>query len=182
MLLDKRNDASSQTASVVGVGTGSSGAVGTDSLDEVVETRSFVALGQGDDGYGDVPKTERAMAALAMEVGMLVIVLVVAVALTELVVYAFAAALDDVNQVLVAEKGEDTEDAGAVQCQQPLLQFCQRERTVAVGQGARHEQTVGCGSDVVVKEQFVERVIWHFRNSDLNITAQKYRKLVYGGC
>ena len=66
------------------------------------------------------------MAALAIEVHMLVVVAVVTVVtMTKLIAHAVATVLDDVHQVVLAEKGERTKDARLIDGQNLVFQFAE---------------------------------------------------------
>jgi hypothetical protein len=73
-------------------------------LSHVVNTCQFVAGGQLYSGNGDIGKAESAVAMLAVEVGVLVVILDMAVvAVAQFVAYAVAAILNDVYQVVLSE-------------------------------------------------------------------------------
>ena len=100
--------------------------VGTDALDHIVDALKPIAIGEDDGGDGGVAQAEGAMAALAIEVHMLVVVAVVTVVtMTKLIAHAVATVLDDVHQVVLAEKGERTKDARLIDGQDLVFQFAE---------------------------------------------------------
>ena len=75
----------------------------------------LVARRQDDRGDGHIGQAEGAVAALAVEVYVLVVVLGMAVvAVSEFVAHAVAAVLDDVHQVVFAEQRQRAEHARLV--------------------------------------------------------------------
>ena len=81
-------------------------------LSHVVDTCQFVAGRQLYSGNGYIGKAESAVAMLAVEVGVLVVILDMAVvAVAQFVAYAVAAILNDVYQVMFSEQRKCPEDA-----------------------------------------------------------------------
>ena len=80
----------------VAVRTVGTSTIGTDAFDEETDGGGFVAFGQMDTGKGNLFEAEGAMALLAMEMGVLVVVCRVVVALAELITDALAASFNDV--------------------------------------------------------------------------------------
>ena len=93
-------------------------------LGHVVDAGQLVAGRKRDGRDGSVGQTERAVAALAVEVDVLVVVIGVAVvAVAQLVAHAVATILDDMHQMVFAEQRQRTEDARLVNRQDLVLQF-----------------------------------------------------------
>ena len=80
----------------VAVRTVGASAIGTDAFDEETDGGGLVTLGQMDIGQGNFFEAEGAMALLAMEMGVLVVVCRVVVALAELITDTLAASFNDV--------------------------------------------------------------------------------------
>ena len=96
----------------------------TQTFYHIVDACQTVALGQRDGGDGGVVQTEGAVAALAVEVYVLVVVLGVAVvAVAQLVAHAVAAVLDDVYQMVLAEQRQHPEYARLVYRQDLVFQL-----------------------------------------------------------
>ena len=87
------------------------GAVGTEAAEHEVDGGGFEAFGEGDGGKWGVFEAVGLLALLTEEMGMLVIVLFVVVAMTQFVLHSFAAALDDMDEVMCTEERQSTEDA-----------------------------------------------------------------------
>ena len=89
--------------------------------------------------HGDVVQAECALAAFAVEVPVLVIVCVVAVAGAQLIAQGTASVLDAVYQVMLKEDGERAEDGAALSQRHALLQFLEREWACATLQLSIYE-------------------------------------------
>lgn len=87
------------------------GAVGTEAAEHEVDGRGFEAFGEGDGGEWGVFKAVGLLALLTEEMGMLIIVLFVVVAMTQFVLHALAATFDDMDEVMCTEERQSTEDA-----------------------------------------------------------------------
>ena len=87
----------------------------TKALGHVVDAGQGIARRQLNGGDGHVGETEGAMAALAVEVNVLVVILDVAVvAVAQLVAHAVAAVLNDMHKVVFAKQRQGTEHARLV--------------------------------------------------------------------
>ena len=93
------------------------------------------------------------LAYLTVEVGMLVVVVVVAVTMAELIACAVVATFDRMYKVLLTEEREGSEDIRLVDGLDPALQFCQRLGQHGAGQCLNHHDAVGSGFDIVLLEQ-----------------------------
>jgi len=103
------------------------------------------------------------LADLTEEVGVLVVVMVMAVAVAEFVLRAVAAALNGMYQMMLAEQGEGTEHIRLVDGRYPALQFRQRLRQHGGGQFPHHHDAVCSGLDTVLFEQSDTSCFVHFR-------------------
>ena len=83
----------------------------------------------------------------------LVIVVVMVVTVAEFVFRSVAAALDGMDQMVLAEKRQGAEYIRLVDGSYSVLQFCQRLRQHGGGQSLHHHNTVGSGFDMVLFEQ-----------------------------
>ncbi len=87
------------------------GAVGTEAAEHEVDGGGFEAFGEGDGGEWGVFEAVSLLALLTEEMGMLIIVLFVIVAMTQFVLHALAATFDDMDEVMRTEERQSTEDA-----------------------------------------------------------------------
>ena len=100
-------------------------------------------------------ETEDAVATLAVEMHMRVVVLavVVVVGLAQLILHPTIAILQLVHQAVLAEDDEGAEDAALVDGDNALLQFRQRCGMLRCRQGLHHDDAVGRGLDAVALKQ-----------------------------
>lgn len=98
----------------------------TDALDDVVHGGHLIAVGQGDEGHFGIVEAESAMALLAIEVWVLVVVDVVVVAAAQFVAHAVASVFDDMHQVLLAEGSERAEHVRLVDAQYFVFELGER--------------------------------------------------------
>ena len=126
-----------------GIGATSAGeAFGARALDEEVPGGGEVSAGQADLGKGHFVQAESAPAALAVEVGVLILVGVVGfVAVTELILHGAAAVLDGVDDVVVVHEGKGAEDGTAIGGHHALLQVLQGDGVTGAGDGEVNEDT-----------------------------------------
>lgn len=102
-------------------------AVGADALDHVIDGSHLESLGKGNDGNGRVVETESAVALLAEEMGVQVVVLIVVVlTAAQLVAHVALAVLHVVHQMVVAEELQRAEDARLVDGEDLVLQVLHR--------------------------------------------------------
>lgn len=87
------------------------GAMRTDAPKHQVDGGRLEALWEVDDGEGHILKTVRLLALLTEEMGMLVVILFMVVAMTQLILHTLAAAFDDMDEVLRTKERQCTEDA-----------------------------------------------------------------------
>ena len=76
-------------------------------------------------GHLDAIQTVRLLALFAIEVGMEVVVVVIVMAMAQLVAGAVTSSLDDVNQVMLAEKSQGAEYVRLVDSLDSALQLGQ---------------------------------------------------------
>lgn len=93
------------------------------------------------------------LANLTEEMGMLVVVMVVAVAVAKLVFRTVTATLNSVYQMVLAEQGKGTEYVRLIDSRDSALQFRQRLRQHGGCQCPRHHDAVCGGLDTVLFEQ-----------------------------
>lgn len=98
-------------------------AVGTDTMDDIVGGGRSVAFGQVDSRERKVGEAERTVALLTIEMYMRVIALLVTVATAEFIAHATLFAINDMDDVMIAEKGECTENTTLVDGQDLLFQL-----------------------------------------------------------
>lgn len=87
------------------------GAVGADAPKHQVDGGCLKTLGEVDDGEGHILEAVGLLALLTEEMWMLVIILFMVMAVTQLVLHALAAAFDDMDEVLRTKKRQSTEDS-----------------------------------------------------------------------
>ena len=126
--------------------------MGTDTLDNVVDRGHTKAIGNVDQRNGRLLQTVGAMALFAVEMDVQVIILVVAVAMAEFIAHAASAVVDDMDQMMLAEEGQRTEDARLVDRQDLVLQFGERQRAPGLSQSLSHDNAIGRGLDAVVHQ------------------------------
>jgi len=148
------------------------GTLGADALDNVAGGGDGEAGRHSNAGHGNAVETEGALAALAEEMDMEVVVLLATVAVAQLVAQCPCPVFDDMGQMMVAEKGEGTEDARLVDGQDLQLQLGQRQRPGRQGQLAQHYNAVGRGLDAMLSEQADAFFLFH-GSRFLRITAAK---------
>ena len=127
--------------------------MGTDALEHQVGRMGLEALGQLDIGHFGIVEAVGLLARLAEEVGMLVVVVLLAVAMAQFVFRAVAGALDGMYEVVLTEEGEGPEDVRLVDGRYPMLQLCQRLRQHGGCQSPHHDDAVGGGFDTMLFEQ-----------------------------
>lgn len=93
--------------------------------------------------YGQFLKAERAVADLAVEMHVAVIVHI-AVCVAEFVSDPLATVINLVQEVVFLEQGQGTEYARLVNCVNGVLKFGHGDGTVAVGQRLKYQQPVCC--------------------------------------
>jgi hypothetical protein len=130
------------------------GTLRTEAFGHIVDAGKVVARGECDGRNGNVGQTKGAMAALAVEMYMLIVVGIVAiVAVTELIAYTIATIFDDMHQVVLTEEGKGTEDTRLVNRQDLIFQLGERQRTLGIGQRLYYHDTIGCGFYAMLTEQ-----------------------------
>ena len=126
--------------------------MGADALDDVVDGDHAEAPGNVDQRNGRLLQTVGAMALFAVEMDVQVVILVVAVAMAEFIAHAASAVVDDMDQMVLAEEGQRTEDARFVDRQDLVLQFGERQGAPGLSQSLRHDDAIGRGLDAVVHQ------------------------------
>ena len=125
------------------------GALGADAFDHVVDGFGLESVGQCDCGDWNILKAEGAVADLAVEM-YVAVVIDVTVGVAEFVSDPFAAVINLVEQMVVAEQGEGAEYAGLVNGVNGVLQLGHSDGTMAVSQRLEYQQAVRCGLDTVL--------------------------------
>jgi hypothetical protein len=85
--------------------------MGTDALDDIVSGGHVETIGDVNRRNGCLLKAIGAMALLAEEMHMEVVILMVTMAVAEFIAHAVAAVLYDVHQMMLTEEGECTKHA-----------------------------------------------------------------------
>ena len=132
----------------------SPGAVWAEAFDDEVGRAGTEAVGESDVGHAHVVKTEGLLTTLAEEVGVHVLVVLVAVAVAELVLHAFTPTLDDMHQVVFAEKSKGTENTRFVDGKNLTFQLSKRHGIFGCGQRLGHYNAVGRGLHTMLLQQF----------------------------
>ncbi len=96
------------------------------------------------------------MALFAIEVGVLVVMCVVVVALASLVAQGTAAILDGVHEMVVEEKRERAEYGAAFGSGHAVLQFTERKRSIGLHELAHDQQAHGGGPHTMVLKMFFD--------------------------
>ena len=96
----------------------------TDALEHIVGRVEFKTLWQRDLWQFHPLQTIGLLAYLTEEMGVLVIIMVVVVTVTEFVLRAITTTLDGMHQMMLAEEGEGAEHVRLVDRANPVLQFC----------------------------------------------------------
>ena len=109
------------------------GAFGADALGHVIYTLHLIAVRVGDCGYGSILQTERAVAHLAVEMYVAVIIGLTG-GVAELVAHTLAAVINLVQQMVLIEKGQGAEYAGLIDRIYLILKFGHSDGAVTVSQ------------------------------------------------
>ena len=125
--------------------------MGAKAFQHEVGTLDLVVIGQVDFGDGQVFQAGGLSAALAVEMYMQVVVRGMVVAVAKFVACAFSV-FQDVNQVLFLEKHQRAENSRLVDAADVVFEFGHRQRTASLGQGFRHDDSIGRWSDAVLLE------------------------------
>ena len=118
-------------------------AVGAETLYHVVDGVHLETLGKLHLRDFGVAEAEGAVAAFAVEVGVLVVGGALVVPLADLVAQGAAAVLDGVDEMVVEQEGEGAEDGAALCRGHALFQFAQGERSACAFQLLEDEQAHG---------------------------------------
>ena len=120
------------------------GALGADAFYHVVDGLGLEAVGKCDCGNGYLLKAEGAVADLAVEM-YVAVVIDIAVRVAEFVSDPFAAVIDLMQQMVLLEEGQRAKYAGLVDGVNGVLKLGHSDGTVALGQRLKHQQPVGSG-------------------------------------
>lgn len=132
----------------------------THSFCHVVNTCEAIAWRKCDSRNGDVRKTKRAMAMLTIEMHMLVVVGIMPImTMTKFITHPIATILKDVDQPMLSEECEGSENAGLVDGQDFVFQFSERHGTLGIGQRFDYDDAVGSGFDTMLREQLLTFVL-----------------------
>ena len=109
---------------------------------------------------GYVRKTKRAMTLLTIEMYMLIVVGIMPImTMAKFITHAIATILKDVDQPMLSEECEGSENAGLVDGQDFVFQFCERHGTLGIGQRFDYNDAVGSGFDTMLREQLLTFVL-----------------------
>ena len=103
----------------------------TNALEDIIDPCEPESVGQRHDGYGNALEAERAVAVLAIEVGVLVLYRAVAVVGAHGVLERTCTVVDGVYETVKQEEGQRARDGGLVYRGQQPLKRGQRDRLVA---------------------------------------------------
>lgn len=133
-------------------------ALRTESRDDVMGMLHLIASGQGDDGKFHVVQAERATALRATEMGMLVVVLVVAVGgKAQLVEVVALRPRNLMHQTAPHHEAQRAADHALVQRQEAHLQFLLRRGTGESAQMPGKQDAVGRGADAMLLQEKLGR-------------------------
>ena len=125
------------------------GALRANSLDHIVDGFGVETIGQIYGWDRNILKTKGAVADFTVKMHMSVVIRVT-VSVAEFVSDPFATVINLVEQMALIEQGEGTEYAGFVNGVNHVLKFRHSDRTMAVSQRFKYQQTVRCRLDTVL--------------------------------
>ena len=130
-------------------------------FDDVIDSSHFISIGQINQGDFYVVQTKRLMAMLAKEMNVNIIIVFMAVTMTQFIAHPITSVLDDMDEMMLLEKIESTENTRLVNGQYLCFQLTERHGTVASQQGINHDNAIGCGFDAMRLHQFYRIILIH---------------------
>ena len=125
-------------------------ALRADALGHVVYCLNLKTVRVGYSGYGSILKAERAVAYIAMEMNVTVIINI-AVSVAQFIAYSLAAVINLMQQMVLLEKHQRAEYAGLVNGVNLVLQFSHSDGLMTLCQRLQNQQPVSCGLDPVLR-------------------------------
>ena len=131
------------------------GALGADAFDHIVHRFGLETVGECDCGNWDILEAEGLVADFAVEMYVTVIIYV-AVSVAEFVSDPFAAVVNLMQQMVVAEQCQSAEYPGLIDGVDLVLQLGHSDGVVDIGQRFKHQQPIGCGLDTVLVQNLFQ--------------------------